>query len=127
MRYLDELDIRKVGKREWQLLSDFRFESDLYPGVFVAPRGMRTNFASIPHVIWLIFPPVGNYDEAAVIHDGAYQDDLITSNGDRIFTVKHVADRLFLEALRCETFRKSKVGPKLAKCMYFAVKNFGKK
>lgn len=127
MRYYDHLDIRKVGEREWELLADFRFESNLYPGVFVAPAGMRTNFASIPRFLWRVLPPIGNYDEAAVIHDGGYQNCLVTPSGMRIRTVKFVADNLFHEALCCETFRKSKIGPKRARLMYLAVKRFGTK
>jgi len=127
MRFLDELDIRKVGERRWRLLSDFRFESDKYPGIFVAPKGMETNFASIPRIAYRILPPIGNYDEAAVIHDGAYDDKLITPNGQRINCVKHVADNLFLEALLTETLRHSKVGVARANLMYFLVKTFGKK
>lgn len=127
MEYLDELDMRKVGKREWMLLSRFRFLSDKYPGIFVAPAGIIINLASIPRILWVILPPIDNYDEAAVIHDAACNNQLLTINGDKIYTIKKVADDLFLEALGTETLRKSKVGPKLAKIMYLAVKHFGSK
>ena len=125
MRYLNELDLRKIGERLWRQLDNFAFESDLYPGVFVSPKGTVTNLASIPRIAWRIYPPVGNYDEAAVIHDAAVHGKLVTPTGERIHTIKSVADNLFYEALRCETFRKSKVGPKTAAIMYFMVKNFG--
>lgn len=125
MRYLDPLDIRKVGAREWELLSAFRFESDQYPGVFVVPAGTRTNFASIPRFFWRVLPPIGNYDEAATVHDAGCNGKLVTPEGQRIRTVKPVIDNLFHEALLCETFRKSQVGPTIARLMYEAVKLFG--
>lgn len=130
MKYLNHLDIRKVGERKWELLSDFAFESDYLEGVVVAPKGFVTNFASIPRVFWRLYPPVGNYDEAAVIHDAAYDRKLFTISkiDGRVWhmnTSKTVSDLLFHEALQCETFRKSKVGPKTAETMYFMVRNFG--
>lgn len=126
MRFLDELDIRKCGEREWMLLSDFRFESAKYPGIFVAPEGMVTNFASIPRIVWRVLPPIGNYDEAAVIHDAGCNGKLLTPSGFKIHTVKHVIDNIFYEALTSPTLRRSAVGPKTAKLMYLIIKKFGK-
>lgn len=37
------------------------------------PVGFRTDFASIPRAFWSIFPPIGRYAGAAVIHDFMYQ------------------------------------------------------
>jgi len=33
------------------------------------PAGYRTDFASIPRVVWSLLPPVGRSGKAAVIHD----------------------------------------------------------
>src|SRR5258706_12748303 len=125
MQFLDELDIRKIGERKWRHLSDFRFLSDKYPGIFLVPKGHETNLASIPEIFWRWFPPVGNYDEAAAIHDAGYDGSLLTITGDRINTIKSVADNLFYEALTTETLRHSRVGPIKARLMYEAVKRFG--
>ncbi len=34
-----------------------------------ALRGYRSDFASIPRFFWRIFPPMGRYTYAAIIHD----------------------------------------------------------
>lgn len=98
--FLTPLRIEKVGPQRWRLLESFVFKSDKYPGIFVAPPGFETNFASIPRVFWTIFPPVDIYDGPAVIHDAAYGHALLTEDGRRMNVVKPIADRLFYEALR---------------------------
>ena len=120
-KFLTPLITTKVGPQLWELYTDFVFLSDKYPGLFIAPKGFVTNFASIPRIFWRIFPPVDNYDPAAVIHDAGYNHKLVTEHGERIHTVKPIADRLFYEALMvCGTGRiKSKI-------MYELVTKFGK-
>ena len=120
-QFLTPLIVEKVGPQLWKLHEPLVFLSDLYPGQFVAPKGMVTNFASIPRVFWVRFPPVDIYDPAAVIHDGAYQNSLLTREGQRINVVKFVADNLFKEALlTCG------VGKIRATQMYEMVKLFGR-
>lgn len=33
------------------------------------PKGYRTDFASVPRFFWRLYPPVGRYCQAAVLHD----------------------------------------------------------
>lgn len=62
---------------------------------FVVPAGFVTDFASIPRVFWNIYPPIGRYTRAAVLHDYLYRMGLIT---------RAQADAYFLEAmLDCES------------------------
>lgn len=84
------------------LIDDLKFYSAKYRGVFVAPRGFQHNFASIPQFAQSLVPKVGLYDKAAVIHDGAYGNVLVTEDGKRIFCIKTVADDLFYEGMRAE-------------------------
>lgn len=45
----------------------------------IAPKGFKTNFASIPQWAWsLIGAPWGRYGKAAVIHDFVYQKGVYT-------------------------------------------------
>lgn len=118
--FLTPLIIKKVGSQLWELHEDLIFKSDKYPGLFIAPKGFVTNFASIPRIFWTIYPPVGNYDAAAVIHDGGYSHILTTKDGIKINTVKHVIDNIFYECLRV-----CKVNRFNAKLMYMLVRRFG--
>jgi hypothetical protein len=87
------------------LIDDLVFYSEEYRGRFVAPAGFQTDLASIPRVVWTLFPKVGLHDKAAVIHDAAYANALTTFHEDRyarrrIFTAKTVADTLFDEGMK---------------------------
>lgn len=97
--FLTPLRMEKIGPRRWLLIDDLIFRSELYAGKVIAMRGFQTDLASIPRLFWVIAPKVDLYDQAAVIHDGGYGNALYTENGDRMFTVKAVADKLFLEGM----------------------------
>jgi hypothetical protein len=118
--FLSELEVRKIGERTWMLLSDLIFYSELYQGIFIAPRGFQTNFASIPQVAFALCPPIGWYDYAAVIHDAGYVNALVTPENERIFTIKAVVDNLFFEGMAAKH-----VNPFVRQAMYQAVKAFG--
>lgn len=98
--FLSPLRMETIGERQWLLTDDLVFFSALYRGVVIAPRGFQTNLASIPRVLWSVFPKTGKADFASVIHDGGYGHCLVTQNGDRIHAVKHVSDNLFYEGMR---------------------------
>lgn len=57
---------------------------------YAVPSGFITDGASVPHFLWSVFPPVGRYFIAAVIHDHA----LVNGAGWRL------ANTLFDRALR---------------------------
>jgi hypothetical protein len=77
-----------------KLHEDF-FRTSAYYGIIVIPAGFETDFASIPRVFWNILPPIGQYLEAAVVHDYLYSmgTDLFMS-ADR-----KTADLVFLELM----------------------------
>lgn len=56
----------------------------------VVPKRRKTDFASIPRLLWWLFPPVGPYLRAALIHDELYREN----HGSRA-----VADAVFLEVM----------------------------
>lgn len=60
-------------------------------GKITVPAGFKTDYASIPKLLWNILPPVGRYDRAAVIHDYLYQNNGVT---------RLQADNVLLEAMR---------------------------
>lgn len=118
--FLTPLRMEKIGPRRWLLIDDLVFQSDRYPGQFIAIRGFQTDLASIPRFLWVIAPKVDLYDQAAVIHDAAYGNALYTENLDRIHTIKAVADHLFHEGMLAMG-----VSGWRARLMYKAVDLFG--
>lgn len=57
----------------WSLTTAFTFASVVLERVIEIPAGFKTDFASIPQVLWNIYPPTGPYGKAAVVHDFLYR------------------------------------------------------
>ena len=51
----------------------YRLKADGIRVAVTVPRGFKTDYASIPHILWSIMPPDGPWVRAAVIHDYLYQ------------------------------------------------------
>jgi len=56
----------------------------------VVPQGFTTDFASVPRLLWSLFPKWGTYGNAAVIHDYLYFEQN---------TTRKEADDILLEAM----------------------------
>ena len=69
----DILIITPLGKKTWQLYEDFSLYSKTVDAVIKVEKGFISDLASVPKYLWAIFPPFGEYTEAAVIHDGLYR------------------------------------------------------
>mgnify|MGYP006267096605 CR=1 FL=1 len=64
-------------------------------GFIVAPSGFETDFASVPRILWNLFPPDGSYTAAAIIHDFMYRKTKFH---------RSQCDAIFLEAMKaCRT------------------------
>jgi len=62
-----------LAERPFELLEEFRYwsaigASEADPRWITVPAGYRTDFASIPRLVWPLLPPVGRSGKAAVIH-----------------------------------------------------------
>jgi len=71
--------------------------------VVMIPEGFMTDFASIPQVLWNIWPPTGGmYGKAALVHDYLYRTaqvlDVKTNTKQNI--TRSFADSVFLQAMK---------------------------
>lgn len=89
------LDVRKVGDRTWELLAPVVYRGD--HGNYQVPTGYVTDFASVPRLMWTLFPQSGRWDQAAVVHDYLITD--ILAGGAPWLTSVQV-DREFRGALK---------------------------
>lgn len=91
---LRELPNMDGPRQRWELTEDFSFELKLNGMVPVwkvtVPQGFQTDLASIPRLFWMIFPPLGPWNKAAVLHDFLYSVPGCSS---------FLADALFREAM----------------------------
>jgi hypothetical protein len=85
-------DLRMLDRYRWQLLADFEYHVGGYPSheVIRVPAGTVTDLASVPRLLWVVFPPHGRYAKAAIMHDYLYANAIGT---------KARADRIFLETM----------------------------
>ncbi len=107
-------DLRMLDNYRWQLLAPFEYHVGSYPSeeIITVPEGTITDLASVPRILWAIFPPHGRYAKAAIIHDYLYSNALGT---------KAWADRVFLEAMEVLSV------PRWRRLvMYWGVRLFGK-
>jgi hypothetical protein len=78
-------------------MRDFGYEREPYGSgnLIDVTIGFQTDFASVPRLLWWVFPPWGTYGNAAVIHDWLYWTQRIAGK-----EVAHEdADRIFDEAM----------------------------
>ncbi len=83
----------KSGRRTYLLSKPLRVK--LSNGIKIkveVPAGFETDFASIPRLLWPLFPPDGPWLEASIVHDYCYREQVPFS---RFF-----ADALFRELMR---------------------------
>lgn len=69
----DPLDVTFVDGKHWTVDRDLVWRDADQHWTVIVPAGFRTDFASVPRGLWNVFPPVGKYAPAAVLHDYLYQ------------------------------------------------------
>ena len=101
--------------RTWVIRSDFGYAvgAEDSGDVIDVPIGFRTDFASVPRLLWMVFPPWGKYGNAAVIHDYLYW-------AQPPQRTRRDADRIFEEAMGV-----LQVSPLQRYPLYWAVSLFG--
>ena len=115
---LSPLQLAKIegeswGRQLWTLTDPLLFSLRVDGGevtVFV-PEGFITDFASVPRPLWPIFPPAGQWCEAAVIHDYLYSTKTCS---------RFLADAIFRECMH-------QLGVPMWRrvLMYYAVRTLG--
>jgi hypothetical protein len=90
--FTDKLNVTEVGNGIWMVERPFRYYvgSENSSDFIDVLEGTITDFASVPRIFWIIFPPFGEYTQAAVLHDYLYQTHL---------RPKKESDKIFLEAM----------------------------
>ena len=110
---LVKVDGESCGRQLWQLTRSLRFTLSVNGGSIrvSVPEGFVTDFASVPRPLWPVFPPQGQWCEAAVVHDYLYSSRTCS---------RFLADALFRESMH-------QLGVPLWRrvVMYYAVRLFG--
>lgn len=104
------------GRSRYKLVRPYLHKIGPHVGILV-PEGFVTDFASVPRILWSLFPTTGEYSSAALVHDYLYGSHNLS---------RFLADAIFRAIMRQQ-------GVPLWKCMamylgvriggYFAWKN----
>lgn len=117
--FLTELLVKPIQSKPgwWEVQEPLRFQ---YQGTTITvPQGFKTDFASVPRILWSILPPIGAYTESAVLHDYLYymgKDNVIQYER----ATREKADKVFLAAMLSQHVSKL-----TAYTMYTGVRLFG--
>lgn len=88
------VQLQRTAPRKAVVMREFQFDSPTL-GLIKVEAGFDTDYASVPQLFWNIYPPDGDYTDAAVVHDYLYWYQAV--EGEPIERAE--ADRVFLEAM----------------------------
>ena len=104
------LEFELIGVSLYRLTQPFEYHvGAIGSGIVISvPAGFVTDLATIPNLLWVVFPPDGAYAKAAVIHDFMYQDgrysrawaDEIFNEAMRVIGVGHITRFVIYSAVR---------------------------
>lgn len=97
--FTQPLTVTKLSARRWRVERAFEYHVGFEDSseVISIPQGFITDFASVPRIFWVLFPPDGKYTQAAVVHDYLYMRHGILA--EREYSRKR-CDQIFLEAMK---------------------------
>lgn len=70
---------------DWRDRVRYRLLTDVIVCGYQVPEGFETDAASVPRPLWALFPPVGRYFVAAVVHDFMLEQGMGWSQSNRVF------------------------------------------
>ena len=93
-KFIGVIDLQVIpgDPLNWLVAQDFQYVTDAGITISIS-KGLKTDLASTPRIVWNIYPPFGLYTGAAVVHDDLYTKGLF----DRA-----TCDGILLEAMRTE-------------------------
>lgn len=95
------LTVTQLDADLWKIENSFEYYLDKDASCkVIIPKGFETDFASVPRLFWIFFPPSsGKYVQAAVIHDYLYEGGYVFKYGEAMTVSYKEADEIFLEAM----------------------------
>lgn len=93
-RFAGNIDLQVIpgDATDWLVAQDFIYITDAGE-VIPIPKGLKTDLASTPRIVWNIYPPFGLYTGAAIVHDDLYTTGRF---------VRSKCDAILLEAMEAE-------------------------
>lgn len=127
---IDTMDIRYdykasdlLGRDYWRVVTAFRFYSKFENERYYAlvPAGFLTDGASIPRLLWWLFPPWGRYGQAAALHDRLCECPQLFND-----SVIHTVSRKYVDRVLYDAMLYVGVPKWKAKLMYLGVRVYAR-
>lgn len=114
--FTNELIVKSFGKK-WELMESFYFYylNKDKKTIIVIPSGFITDFASTPRILYPLFPPIGKYNKATLMHDFLY-----SKKSNNYNLTRKQSDQFFLQSMEVLGVGKKRY------LMYCVVRLFGK-
>lgn len=118
VRYKEE---DPVKSDRWVLVFSVEFKTIVHKSIITVPEGYTTDFASVPMLLWSLFPPINKSNRAFLLHDYWYDNRLFqeTYGAKEARLMADVELYNQLEAIEPDK-------PIRNFCMYLACRWFGK-
>lgn len=120
MSFHEEILVESYGEggRKWILRKaySFYYEFNNKKTEIEVPEGFITDFATIPRILYSIFPPIGRYNKAAMMHDYLYDSSCVLKIS------RKNSDLFFLQAMEILGVAKW-----IRYSLFLAVRLFGRK
>lgn len=103
-QFVTRLIVEELDTGEAKLVKPLYYKGNF--DTFIVPVGFVTDFASVPRLLWWLFPPRGKHTKAAVLHDYLYREapevifDYEVKPPWMLPIVRRDADGLFYRSMR---------------------------
>lgn len=110
MPFSNQIDLTVILPSKWWQKPLYQLKKPVYCAGFLVPAGFISDGASVPRIFWPIFPPLGRYFKAALVHDYLLINGVARKPADQIF-------KLALHELDIKPWR--------VNTLYLAVRSWG--
>lgn len=120
-----KLIVEDMGDGKWRLAEPLHHEGRMV--WFTLPKGIVTDFASVPRILWSVVSPTGAHSVAAVCHDWSYAVKPRVVYRAKGTSVSMPLSRAQADAVFYWVMRESGVGRVRAWVMWLAVRIGGRR
>lgn len=91
-----------LGKDYWYLPNDIRYEIVIGDDTYniLIERGFLTDGATVPRILWSLFPLWTNYTAAVILHDYMCNYGIVMKNGSYTTLNRSNVDKIFLKVMQ---------------------------
>ncbi len=87
MPFSNQIHLTVILPSKWWQQPSYKLQKPVYCAGFFVPAGFVSDGASVPRLFWPLFPPMGRYFKAALVHDYLLEQQIPRKTADQVFKV----------------------------------------